>query len=612
MAVIAWEHLHSTKLWRLGFKSLVDFREAIGWNNQVRDMIQGGNVCRTLRQRTEAKLQSNWQCSLEDLFFQEERPSQYSKHFLEKLSGLAGSCSREEGLRRIRLATKNRQGHFRSRQCHIIIPLDLDMASRSLKEDLKTAAAARNNPRPDRNDNLASGDEDSTLPHRGKSCFCLAALRARLSTDCWRRFPVSTAEVEATWITGGNGSEFCHRHLRVFAGRGLYLCTNRSSKVLSHRTKVAVRWFAKSDIEQLRKNKPHWFKTDGDVSLWRFTVQLQTDFVFDPQPTFERFTGVGSWNTWLADGNIIIPDFFKYLFADEMTPRIESEYDAYRYHTQLDFHGKARNGWTRTMFYSLIQQLVRQDPGYYAIMAAARPDRNWRLISYPYYTKDTVVGESTGFKHLDLNVPALLETGRGANIIQTTLSLDDEDEDGCTILVPGFHRCIRQWWEQVEARGVAADGLTTNVSQIYTSQDKEKFGSFVPVPCKRGGVRISRPELIHGSTSVSTKRRRTVFVWHCGIKEDHVRLDNEESETWDEVARCHREMDTPLRSTSGHGFAYGKPTYRFPAATRLASTSAIGDALIGLRRWDEPGVIHERNILLGSDEAAANAYIKET
>lgn len=51
----------------------------------------------------------------------------------------------------------------------------------------------------------------------------------------------------------------------------------------------------------------------------------------------------------------------------------------------------------------------------------------------------------------------------------------------------------------------------------------------------------------------------------------------------------------------------GKPTYRVPVATRLARTSAIGDALIGLCRWDEPSVIYERNILLGSDEATVNA-----
>lgn len=607
MAVIACRHLSSTELWRVNYGSMPEFRYAIGWEDEVRDLVEGGKVLHTARLKTESKLQSHWQCSLEDLFSRDEVPASYSKHFLQSLSSPVGLCSREEGLRKIRLSVKKRHNTVHSRSCDSITAQDVGLAVRLLKAELQNKRSTPVEARTDSDAVPTPGQKKSSR------CNCSLALRGQFSADCWRRSPVPMEDVEVAWIAAGKGSRFCHRHLRIFTGRGLNLFTNRRKKTLLHRARAVQACADESELEQLRRDQPHWFRARVDqLSLWRFQVRPQTVFVCDAEKFFESFAGVGSWNTWLRDGNIIIPDFFKYLFTNDITRRIKSEYDAYRYHTQLDFHGKARNGWTRTMFYSLIQQLVRQDPGYYAIMAAARPDQNWRLISYPYYTKDTIIGESTGFKHLNLNVPALLESGRGANIIQTTLSLDDEDEDGCTILVPGFHRHIREWWARVEARGIAADGLTTNVSQKYTKEDQESFGSFVPVPCKRGGVRISRPELIHGSTSVSTKRRKTLFVWHCGIQEDHVTLDNKESETWDELARCHRHMDTPRSSTSGHGFAYGKPTCRFPAATRLASTSAIGDALIGVRRWDEPGVIHERNIVLGLDTAAAKAYIMET
>lgn len=81
---------------------------------------------------------------------------------------------------------------------------------------------------------------------------------------------------------------------------------------------------------------------------------------------------------------------------------------------------------------------------------------NSRLISYPYYTKDTTAGENPGFKHLDLNVPRLLSESRSINIVQSSVSADDEAEDGCTILVPGFHRNIREWWSRVETRGKGA------------------------------------------------------------------------------------------------------------------------------------------------------------
>ena len=89
-----------------------------------------------------------------------------------------------------------------------------------------------------------------------------------------------------------------------------------------------------------------------------------------------------------------------------------------------------------------VQQLVQQDPIYYALIAAAQPDKNTWLICYPYYVKYQVEGESTGFAYLDINVDKFIKMGQGKNIIQGSLSLDDENEHSCTLLVPGFHRHI--------------------------------------------------------------------------------------------------------------------------------------------------------------------------
>jgi hypothetical protein len=96
------------------------------------------------------------------------------------------------------------------------------------------------------------------------------------------------------------------------------------------------------------------------------------------------------YEKWLVDGTVILDGVFNYIMSNEETlGLIEREFDLYKYHTREEINGKKRNGWIRTMFYSAIQQLVRQDPVYYALNVAARPDLNWRLVSYPYYTKDT-------------------------------------------------------------------------------------------------------------------------------------------------------------------------------------------------------------------------------
>ena len=92
-----------------------------------------------------------------------------------------------------------------------------------------------------------------------------------------------------------------------------------------------------------------------------------------------------------------------------------------------------------------VQQLVRQDPVYYALIATAWPDKNTWLICYPYYVKYQVEGESTGFAHLDINVDKFMKTGWGKNIIQGSLSLDNENEHSCTLLVPGFYYHIHKW-----------------------------------------------------------------------------------------------------------------------------------------------------------------------
>ena len=85
-----------------------------------------------------------------------------------------------------------------------------------------------------------------------------------------------------------------------------------------------------------------------------------------------------------------------------------------------------------------------------------------------------------------MNIDKYLGTGRGANIIQGSVSLDDETiEGGCTEIVPGFHRNIAHWWDAVNERMSTArsrrlekSGHVKNVSNIYLPEDEERFGGF--------------------------------------------------------------------------------------------------------------------------------------
>ena len=77
---------------------------------------------------------------------------------------------------------------------------------------------------------------------------------------------------------------------------------------------------------------------------------------------------------------------------------------------------------------------MRQDPQYYVTYAALRSDGVWRLVSYPYYAKYAKKGDNTKFAYLDVNLKALVASGRGKNMIQKNIFFDDEDPD-CYIYI---------------------------------------------------------------------------------------------------------------------------------------------------------------------------------
>jgi len=116
------------------------------------------------------------------------------------------------------------------------------------------------------------------------------------------------------------------------------------------------------------------------------------------------------------------------------------------------------------MWHSLVQQVVRQDLGLYGLNVAACADKRWRLVSLPYYTK---VEEAMGFKHIDMNIPEFLKSGRFGCVVQTAVSMDDEEADGCTIVVPGFQNHISEWWSEVVKRGEGKDGFMHSVEKAY-------------------------------------------------------------------------------------------------------------------------------------------------
>jgi len=71
-----------------------------------------------------------------------------------------------------------------------------------------------------------------------------------------------------------------------------------------------------------------------------------------------------------------------------------------------------------------------------------------------------------------------------------------------------------------------------------------------------------------------------------------------------------RDLEAPAKTVNGEIPKYSLPPFRFPAAINLGSSYPLGDALIARRRWDDPEVLAERDILFGPDDQLALAYVQ--
>lgn len=84
------------------------------------------------------------------------------------------------------------------------------------------------------------------------------------------------------------------------------------------------------------------------------------------------------------------------------------------------------------------------DPEYNILMVVARLEKNWKQISFLYYTKVVVLSKKTLFQHIYIKVPELLASDPDHELIQTAFSLDADDQRGFTLVVLVCHRNISE------------------------------------------------------------------------------------------------------------------------------------------------------------------------
>jgi hypothetical protein len=319
------------------------------------------------------------------------------------------------------------------------------------------------------------------------------------------------------------------------------------------------------------------------------------------------------WNEMKYEGDMVeIKELEGYTVRDVAL----EEFDMYDHHLR-EIDGTPNFGWLRTMFHGVVQQAMRQDPMYYAAYCTLRSDRNTNLLSYPYYAKYQKKGDSTYFRHIDINIPGLEEDKRGWFQIQGTVSLDDEQDDDCTEILPGMHKKISPWHAKLKDRAaegaVSLSGLVSNITkEMFNEDDKKEFDTnWTAVPCSAGEVRITQPHLPHGAKGPAKRKRRTMLPWFVALQEDLYHLEVTEGGTFEDLAKAHRDLTSGPRTPSGLANRYGDIPFAFSAAVPLTGLGQISDALVGRVKYDRATVVAEKAQFLKGTDEERRRYVKE-
>jgi len=80
-------------------------------------------------------------------------------------------------------------------------------------------------------------------------------------------------------------------------------------------------------------------------------------------------------------------------------------------------------------------------------------------------------------------------------MIQGTVSLDDERDDDCTVILPGMHKHLEEWAHMLKERGWSPESFVHRIQEkMFTSDEKHFHTQWTAQPCRAG--QVESPTLI--------------------------------------------------------------------------------------------------------------------
>ena len=194
------------------------------------------------------------------------------------------------------------------------------------------------------------------------------------------------------------------------------------------------------------------------------------------------------------------------------------------------------------------------------------------------------------------------------------MSFEDEQADDSTMVWPGMHKSLENWFKGLVERSDYRENLQKHVFYIrphyITAGERKAFGSFQSRPVQKGGALFFNSSIPYGHSRAKHKRKM-VFSWFLEMLEGEEYFELLEAGDPKEVMQAHQSHRSPTTYPTGmpnKGFALPSPFYSTPALTGLG---AISDALLGRRPYTDGFVSMDLRSLFAMDRESIVPWVRQ-
>ncbi|THC90055.1 hypothetical protein EYZ11_010485 [Aspergillus tanneri] len=654
----AWDYTCRNSLWSFKYDNLNDYRKAINYVDIVRPIIQKHRRSDRAKHLSLQTILRNWKTSPTSVTPRDLRPTFWSKHLLTLLAKLSKKKSLDESRALLQESVRHRPQRGRSRSQIIASDVQrvLDQLEIGRSGKYTGINSQRNGAREvltppsyscDNNQshqsNVNDGDSMSCIAESShisdmqlSSSYPIAPLTPELSPS--ESASIDTELLEASPpVVSWKATEVLHCDCAPICLPLVAFLSSVKNAISQQLTTALVHWarsvswgsFCSSHLQRLAVlatgidiiNKDRIDLIGTLESVCQYTCEhsqmIQNITVgdtatpvdtTDPVDLLCRYTGsADAWSDWTRDGILHIPGFFSYMEDLGIFGRIRRILTPYE--------GKATDDSSSAVqiCHDLITQMVQQDPAYYAVLVACRPDKNWKFLHRPRRSRPCCIPNDDD---VTISAPSdkvgLLTKGKGVSDLRSTISLPANSCHQTVRLVPGFHRHLLEWLaERIEQPTNDSYRQQYSTNLTYDESSEYRFGCHRDIILHHGDLILTLPQILRWSKTFSANN--LLNISQSGLDDNFETLDGGCDGTWTRLAiagNYHKLSDQYLGANEGWQDS-GTFRHGLEDHCRIGSLSAVGEATLGRRQWRDPKVIQERNLILGRDSTTALGHVRQ-